>query len=149
MNQKILFLAYLLLICVFTTLYTKDKFPPEEDLVDSKYYEGYREYKNVSGAGQIKLISFLAQYKRETPTDSSFFKIGFHIPTELANKNIDIFVEDRMQKSYYMIPVQKRWLAGLRRDPDLRSLPCCRTVRRRGWRRTPPPRGISCPDPPL
>lgn len=114
MSQKILFLGYLLSIFLITTSYSQEKFPPEEDRVGSSYYEGFRRYKNVS-AGQIKLISFLAQSLKEKPVNSSTFNFSFNIPAELDNKDIDIFIEDRNKESYYMIPIQKKWPSGLQR----------------------------------
>jgi hypothetical protein len=110
MNGKILSL-YLLSICFISISHTQEKFPPAEDIVDDKYYEGYRNYTNVS-AGQVKLISCLAQYTQKTPADSSFFNFGFYVPVDLEDKDIDIFIEDRKQKSYYMMPIQKKWSKG-------------------------------------
>jgi hypothetical protein len=111
MNQRALFLTYLLSICLISILHTQEKFPPGKDLVESSYYEGFRKYKNV-GAGQIKLISCLAKFAKELPEDQSLFNIGFYIPPDLSNKHIDTFIEERKQKSYYMIPVQKNWVEG-------------------------------------
>lgn len=109
MNQITFLIASMFSICLFSPLYSQ-QWPPPKDLVDSKYYEGYRTQENIGAAA--KLISFLAQHTREISYDSSLFNIGFLVPTELTNKDIDIFIEDRNLRSYYMIPVQKRWPAG-------------------------------------
>lgn len=92
------------------------KFPPERDrkgspLSNDERYEGIRRYEDVSG-GRFKLKSALAEYKEERQADSGYFKIGFYVDESIESKDIDILLEDRKGKLYYMIPVRKQWSNG-------------------------------------
>jgi len=107
-----LILSMLCSICVVFIVHAYEKFPPEKDLVDQSYYEGIREHINVS-AGQVKLKSFTARYaKDQADDDDPNFNIDFYVSREFLDKDIDIFVEDRGTKAYYMIPVRKQWEEG-------------------------------------
>jgi len=112
MQNKILFCTISVYCCLVSLIYAQVKFPPEKDRVGNEYYEGYRRYKNVS-SGEIKLRAFIAKNSKVVDNKSVYYKIGFFITNELINKNIDIFVEDKTDKFYYMMPIRKKWNYGV------------------------------------
>jgi hypothetical protein len=111
MKRVFFVLVILSFLPVSYVLYGQQKFPPKKDLVESRYYEGYRTHKNVK-TGKFKLVSLIARSDEKEPEDKSQFKFDFKIPGKFAGKDIDIFVEDRLEIYYYMTPVRTKWTEG-------------------------------------
>ncbi len=111
MRKRILWVLSLIFVFFVAFGHALEKFPPQKDLKENRYYEGIREYVNV-GSGRVRLISCIAQTRGVEKEEPSGFTIGFEAPKNLDLKDIDIYVEDRLGKSYYMTPVSKRWPKG-------------------------------------
>ncbi len=89
-----------------------NKFPPQQDLVGSSYYEGMRSHSDVS-ASRLVLKSCIghsssANINNSIPT----FQLGWYVPQSLSLKNLDLFVEYREKSTYYMQPLQEKWNEG-------------------------------------
>ena len=112
MKLKILLNFFAILCFLICNSSAQDKFPPAGDRVGSNYYEGYRKYKNVHALGKVELRSFVGQHRRQITSPSKFFNISFYVPSSSNNMDIEIFIEDRIGKSYYMMPIQKKWTTG-------------------------------------
>ena len=107
--------TYLLVILSFFAVSqianAQQKFPPKKDLVKSRYYEGYRAYENVK-TGKFKMISLIAIPYNNDLVGKSLFSLDLEIPAEHAGKDIDIFIEDRLDLYYYMMPNRTKWTKG-------------------------------------
>lgn len=98
-------------IIIFTDgLAQINKFPPDRDLVKTSYYEGMRSFTDVSSA-VFKLKSFTSQ--TTSNNNSAVFNMRWVVPDNLANTDLELFVESRSNDNYYIQPTQKRWSSGV------------------------------------
>ena len=102
-----LLLIVILVFCNYFC-YSQTFSPPVSDKVGDKYYEGIKNYSNVS-TGKMKLKSFLKVYEI---LEVNNFKMNFFIPNYLANKELEVYVQDNKDQNYYMIPIQDKWSQG-------------------------------------
>jgi hypothetical protein len=96
---------------------TVERFPPERDkrgsaATNDLRYEGIRQYEDVN-AGQLTLKSAIIQYKEKPDTNSSQFNLLFYIDDIDKSDSVDILLEDKIGKSYYMIPANTKWRPGV------------------------------------
>ena len=111
MSAKTILIVFSFLCFYETKLYSQEQiFPPEKDKVGTLFYEGIRNYSNVN-AGQIKLRSFLAKNKQAQSPIIGPFNFSFDLVLE-HSENMDVFIEDNLDISYYLMPIQKRWKSG-------------------------------------
>lgn len=111
--SKVFFLAILIYI---SQIYSQEKFPPNKDLKGSSLttderFEGIRQFEDVS-IGQLRLKATIVNYEEQLPENVEHFTIGFYIDESIQSNDIDILMEDKMGKSYYMIPVRRHWNIG-------------------------------------
>lgn len=113
MNSKFVLCLSLLMLFGFPPANAQEKkFPPDHDLVGSSHYEGIRTHTDVS-AGTLTLKSFIGRTSTADADDSSpKFKVGWYVPQNLADREIDLLIEDRPRSRYYMKPLQSNWSSG-------------------------------------
>ncbi len=112
--MKTTIIVFALSLLAFWSLNTNAQdysFPPEKDKVSNLYYEGIRNYSNVS-APQLSLRSFLSKGKvPENPSDNPF-NLAFDLDETGNTNDLHIFIEDNKDVSYYMIPIKTKWPSG-------------------------------------